>query len=65
MNQNVGSIERIIRIIVGLGLLPLLFFVEGHLRWLGLIGIIPIVTGTMGWCPAYFLLGVRLEGHKK
>jgi hypothetical protein len=32
-----------------------------EMRWLGLVGIIPIITGFMGWCPGYFLLGIKLE----
>lgn len=59
MKKNIGSTEKTFRIIIGLAVLPLVFVLEGQLRWLGLIGIIPIVTGVMGWCPAWFILGVR------
>lgn len=61
MQENVGTTERIIRIAVGLAILPMLFFFDSHLRWLGLIGLIPLLTGIMKWCPGYFLLGVRLD----
>ena len=57
MKINVGSADRIIRIIVGLGLLSLLFLLDGNARWFGLIGIVPLVTGLSRRCPAYGLLG--------
>ncbi|MGW8248211.1 MAG: YgaP family membrane protein [Acidiferrobacterales bacterium] len=65
MEKNVGSTEKTFRIIIGLAILPLFFVLEGNLRWLGLIGIIPIVTGIMGWCPAWFVLGIRTGETKK
>jgi hypothetical protein len=53
MNTNVGSIDRAVRIIVGLAILSLFFFLpETHRNW-ALIGIVPLVTGLVGWCPAY------------
>ncbi|HYA37892.1 MAG TPA: DUF2892 domain-containing protein [Candidatus Methylomirabilis sp.] len=65
MVQNVGSIDKVIRVVVGLGLLSLLFLVEGSARWWGLIGIVPILTVVMGWCPAYALLGLSTHATKK
>ena len=53
MKKNVGGIDRAVRIIVGLGLLSLLFVLEGNTRWWGLVGIIPLTTGLLRWCPAY------------
>lgn len=64
MEQNVGSIERIIRISLGLGLLSFVYFFDGQLRWLGLVGVVPLVTGLTGWCPTYLALGIRL-GKKR
>jgi hypothetical protein len=57
MKINVGSADRIIRVIAGLALLSLLFLVDGNARWFGLIGIVPLLTGLAGRCPAYGLLG--------
>ncbi len=65
MVQNVGGIDKVIRVIIGLALLSLLFLVEGNARWWGLIGIVPILTVVMGWCPAYALLGVSSCPTKK
>lgn len=51
MKCNVGSIDRLLRIVVGL-LIAILGVVFNS--WLGLIGIIPIATGLFSFCPAYF-----------
>lgn len=62
MKANVGTTERIVRVIVGLVLLSLVFVLESNARWLGLIGIVPLATGAIGWCPAYGIFGKRKTG---
>ena len=57
MKMNVGSADKVIRIIAGIALLSLLFILEGNARWWGLIGLVPLITGLIGWCPAYSLIG--------
>lgn len=57
MEQNVGSADRILRVLLGLALLPMLLWVEGPLGWLGLIGLVPLGTAIVGWCPLYRLFG--------
>jgi len=59
MNVNVGSTDKLIRIIVGVGVLSLLFLLKGDARLLGLVGIVPLVTGLVGYCPLYSLLGLN------
>ena len=59
MNKNVGSADRIVRIVLGLGLLSLLFVLEAPMKYVGLIGIVPLLTALMGWCPLYSLLGMN------
>ncbi len=59
MTQNVGSADRIFRIVAGLVLLSLLFVLDGSARWFGLIGIVPLATAAMGWCPLYTVLGIK------
>lgn len=59
MQANVGGADRIIRIILGLALLSLLFILEGDARYLGLIGIVPLATALLNWCPAYTLFGIN------
>jgi hypothetical protein len=57
MGRNVGTVDRILRIIVGVILIALVF-VGPQTPW-GWIGVIPIATALIGWCPAYRLLGIR------
>ena len=55
--RNVGGFDKPLRIIVGLVLLALVF-VGPHTPW-GWIGIVPLLTGLVGYCPLYSLLGVN------
>lgn len=57
MTQNVGNIDRMLRIVVGLFLLSLVFL--GPKTWWGLVGLVPLATGLMRNCPAYSLIGVN------
>ena len=59
MRKNVGAADKVVRVIVGLALLSVLFLARGNARYLGLIGLIPLVTALVGWCPAWTLLGVN------
>ncbi|HXV07141.1 MAG TPA: DUF2892 domain-containing protein [Burkholderiales bacterium] len=59
MKQNVGSIDKAVRVIVGIGLLSLLFVLEGGARWFGLIGLVPLATAVFGYCPLYAVLGMN------
>ena len=65
MTKNVGNIERVIRIVIGFGLLSLIYFLEGNARWWGLIGLVPITTAVIGYCPPYAWLGIstRAKGE--
>lgn len=56
MTQNVGGIDRIIRIVVGLALIAIVF-VGPQSPW-GWIGVVPLATGLLGWCPPYALFGI-------
>jgi hypothetical protein len=57
MNKNVGSVDRIVRIVAGLGLLSLVF-VGPQTLW-GLIGLVPLFTAAVNWCPLYTVLGMN------
>lgn len=59
MGANIGGIDRSVRIVAGLVILALFFVLEGTNRWWALIGLVPLVTGIVGWCPAYRVLGIR------
>ena len=64
MKKNVGQVDRWIRIIVGVALLSLILFLSGGIRWIGLIGLIPLITGLVGYCPIYSLLKIRTNEPK-
>jgi hypothetical protein len=53
MKPNVGRIDGAIRIVVGLLLLSLVFVLEDTTRWIGLIGVVPLVSGLTGRCLLY------------
>lgn len=57
MTANVGTIDRILRIVVGLILIALVF-VGPKTPW-GWIGVVPLLTGLVRFCPAYLLLGLN------
>jgi hypothetical protein len=59
MKANVGSTDRGVRIVAGLIILSLYFFLGEGLRWVALIGLVPLITGLASWCPLYTLLGIR------
>jgi hypothetical protein len=65
MKQNVGTVDRAIRVVAGLVLLSLIFILEGNARWWGLIGVLPLVTGLIAWCALYVPLGIDTcrRGH--
>jgi Protein of unknown function (DUF2892) len=58
MTANVGSLDRAVRIVIGLALLSLLYYVDGPNRWWGLIGLMPLGTALFRWCPAYTPFGI-------
>lgn len=59
MSQNVGRIDRILRILVGLAAIAFALLSGHELAVWGWIGIIPLATGVIGWCPAYVLFGLN------
>ena len=63
MNRNIGTIDRVLRILVGVVLIALT--VNGTIGWWGWLGVIPLMTGLVRTCPAYSLLGVNTWGVKK
>jgi len=59
MTLNVGTLDRVIRIVAGVVLIALVF-VGPQTPW-GWIGVIPLATALIGWCPAYALLGLSTK----
>jgi len=64
---NEGSLDRALRVIVGLALLIWFFMDQGGGFWhyAKLIGVVPLLTGLMGTCPAYSILGISTCPMKK
>jgi hypothetical protein len=57
---NEGKVDRIIRVVIGLGLLSMVF-VGPQTPW-GWIGVVPLATGVLGFCPLYRLAGINTCG---
>jgi hypothetical protein len=63
MTKNVGGIDRIVRIGAGLALIAAA--ATGTVGVWGYIGLVPLATGLMGWCPPYALFGFNTCSMKK
>jgi hypothetical protein len=63
MNSNVGGIDRILRIVLGLVLIGLT--VTGTVGVWGWLGVVPLATGAIGWCPPYAIFGWNTCSMKK
>lgn len=64
--SNVGGLDKILRIVVGLALIAGFFLnAEASMRWLYLIGIVPLATGLLGSCPLYSIFGMNTCPMKK
>lgn len=57
MKKNMGTLDRGLRVAAGLALVALA--ATGTVGVWGWIGVVPLVTAAIGWCPAYTLLGIR------
>lgn len=58
MKKNVGGIDRILRIVVGLALIAFALFSKHEYAVWGWIGVVPLGTALIGWCPAYLPFGI-------
>lgn len=63
MKPNIGKAERIVRIVVGIGVLSLAF-VGPRFSW-AYLGLLPLLSGLIGWCPPYALLGISTVRTQK
>ena len=62
MNKNVGNTERVIRI--GGGLILVVLAASGTVGLWGYLGLLPMITGAIGWCPPYAMLGINTCAKK-
>jgi len=63
--KNVGSTDKVIRYIIGVALLSLLFIIPGNLKFLGLIGLVPILTAAFSLCPLDAIFEIKTFQVKK
>jgi hypothetical protein len=63
MKSNVGGIDRILRIVAGLVLIGLTL--TGTIGIWGWLGVVPLATGAIGWCPPYAILGLNTCSMKE
>lgn len=59
MTKNIGRIDRVVRVLAGLGILSLFFVLEGASRWWAVVGFAPLLTALAGWCPAYVPVAIN------
>jgi hypothetical protein len=57
MKANEGNADRILRVVAGLVVLSLYFVLHGNSRYWAFVGLVPLMTGLLGYCPLYSLLG--------
>jgi Protein of unknown function (DUF2892). len=62
MQANVGSADKTIRIVVGIAVIAAGVMYQ---NWWGAVGLVPLATALMGWCPPYSLLGINTCSLKK
>ena len=62
MKQNIGTVDRLIRVILGLVIITAGLYFES---WWGLVGLLPIFTALIGWCGLYKVLGISTCKIKK
>jgi multidrug efflux pump subunit AcrB len=55
MQKNVGGVDKILRVAVGLAIIIIGFLYKS---WWGLIGLLPLAIALIGWCPLYSIIGV-------
>lgn len=65
LKANVGTTDRIIRIILGLAILSLFFILDGGLKYIGLVGIVLLLTAFIKFCPLYTIFGINTCSTKK
>lgn len=60
---NVGGTDRVLRAVLGLALLSLVLVLDGPARWWGLVGLVPLATAALSYCPLYSLFGFDTRGQ--
>ena len=58
MNKNVGTLDKAVRIVLGIAIIAFGIYFQS---WWGLVGLVPLLTAFIGWCPAYNIIGVSTD----
>lgn len=61
MECNVGAIDKLIRVIIGIGIIVTGVALK---NFIGIVGLIPLITGLTGRCPIYYALGIATKKHE-
>lgn len=64
MKTNVGKIDKILRVIIAVLLFSTFFVLEGNLRFIAIIGLVPLLTSMVSFCPLYRIIGVSTCSRK-
>ncbi len=59
MKKNIGSTEKVIRLILAVALFSLFFILDGNARYWALVGFVPLITGVINFCPIWHVFGVN------
>ncbi len=59
MKPNVGGLDKLVRIAAGIALLAFAALGDSPARWWGLIGLVPLATGFLNFCPLYPIVGIN------
>lgn len=65
MKNNVGAVDKGVRIVLAVVLFSLYFILEGNLRYIAAVGFIPLITAFISWCPLYAIFGLSTCPLKK
>ena len=58
MKANVGSVDKVLRIVIAVVLFSLFFVFESNWRYIAVVGYVPLLTALASWCPLYSLFGL-------
>ncbi len=59
MKTNIGSFDKTVRIVAGLILVSMFYWVDGSLKYFGIVGLVLLITSFVGFCPLYSFLGIN------
>ncbi len=65
MTFNVGTTDRVIRIVLGIGIIAFALLNHGPIRWVGIVGAVLLITAMFRYCPAYSIVGINTCSTRK